>query len=104
MGQDGGTGVGALDAKLSRLQRRAARQRRKIAASKEAWQAWSATMDEVADLTQRLVTFPTLDLGALATKFSAILWLIEANGSVLDSADLRRLRRFRRELTLISHK
>lgn len=59
-------------------------------------------MDEIASLTQRLVARPADDLESLAAKFEAILWLIEINGSLLDSSDLRRLRRFGRDLTSLS--
>jgi hypothetical protein len=91
--------VSALERELSRLRRRAARQKRNIRSSPDAWRDWSATMDEIAGLTQRLVASPAPDLGSLAAKFSAILWLIEVNESLLDSGDLRRLRRFGRNLT-----
>jgi hypothetical protein len=59
-------------------------------------------MDEIASLTQRLVASPALDLDGLAVKFSAILWLIEVNESLLDSGDLRRLRRFGRDLSALA--
>ena len=94
--------VGALERELSRLRRRAARQKRTIKSSPEAWQRWSATMDEVAGLTQRLVASPAPDLERLAAKFSAILWLIEVNDSLLDGGDLRRLRRFGRDLSVLA--
>jgi hypothetical protein len=84
--------VGALERELFRLRRRAARQKRNIKSSPEAWQRWSATMDEIAGLTQRLVAYPAPDLEHLAVTFSTILWLIEVNESLLDSGDLRRLR------------
>jgi hypothetical protein len=96
------TDVGALERELSRLRRRAARQKRTIKSSPEAWQRWSATMVEIAGLTQRLVASPAPDLERLAAKFSAILWLIEVNESLLDSGDLRRLRRFGRDLSVLS--
>jgi hypothetical protein len=102
MRRDSEMDTGALAQQLARLRRRAARQKRKIAASKEAWQAWSATMDEIAGLTQRLVASPAPDLESLAAKFRAILWLIEINESLLDSADLRRLRRFCRDLSVLA--
>jgi hypothetical protein len=56
-------------------------------------------MDEIASVTQRLVARPTDNLDSLAAKFNAILWLIEVNASLLDSGDLRRLRRFGRDLS-----
>ena len=59
-------------------------------------------MDEVAGLTQRLVASPAPDLERLAAKFSAILWLIEVNDSLLDGGDLRRLRRFGRDLSVLA--
>ncbi len=59
-------------------------------------------MDEIANLTQRLVASPTPDPADLATKFRSIMWLIEVNGSLLDTGDLRRLRRFGRELSLLA--
>ena len=98
MGRNSEMDLGALERELSRLRRRAVRQKRTIKTSPEAWQKWSATMDEIASLTQRLVASPTPDLEGLAAKFSAILWLIEINNSPLDSGDLRRLRRFGRDL------
>lgn len=95
--------VGALERELSRLRRRAARQKHNIKSKPEAWQRWSATMDEIAGLTQRLVASPAPDLERLAAKFRAILWLIEVNESLLDSGDLRRLRRFGRDLSALAN-
>jgi hypothetical protein len=102
MRRDSEIDSGALTEELARLRRRAARQKRNIASSPEAWQKWSATMDEIAGLTQRLVASPAPDLESLAVKFSAILWLIEINESLLDSGDLRRLRRFGRDLSVLA--
>jgi hypothetical protein len=59
-------------------------------------------MDDIADLTQPLVASPAPDTASLAAKFRAILWLIEVNESLLDTGDLRRLRRFGRELDLLA--
>jgi hypothetical protein len=42
------------------------------------------------------------DIGSLAAKFSAIVWLIESNDSLLDAGDLRRLRRFGRDLSVLA--
>lgn len=102
MMRDSGTKIATLSQDLARLRRRAARQKRDIETSPAAWQRWSTTMDEIADLTQRLVAYPASDLQNLAAKFRTILWLIEVNESVLDSGDLRRLRRFGRELDLLA--
>lgn len=99
MGLDSEIDTNALAQELARLRRRAARQKRNIRSGSDAWQRWSATMDEIAALTQRLVTRPADDLQSLQVKFDAILWLIEANQSLLDRGDLRRLRRFGRELS-----
>jgi hypothetical protein len=101
MRRDSEIDVDALAQQLARLQRRAARQKRKVGSSPEAWQRWSATTDEIASLTQRLVASPAPDLEHLAVKFSAILWLIEVNES-FDSGDLRRLRRFGRNLSALA--
>ena len=94
--------TGALAQELARLRRRATRQKRKISAGSDAWQKWSATMDEIAILAQRLAAGPANDLESLATKFEAILWLIEVNESLLDRSDLRRLRRFGQDLADLS--
>jgi hypothetical protein len=59
-------------------------------------------MDEIGDVTQRLVASPAPGTASLAAKFPAILWLIEINNSLLDTGDLRRLRRFSRELSLLA--
>jgi hypothetical protein len=98
------TQIGEMSRDLSRLRRRAARQKRSIEISADGWQQWSATMDEIISLTQRLVASPAPDIASLADKFRAILWLIEVNESLLDSGDLRRLRRFGRELSLSARK
>lgn len=102
MRRDGEMDVDALAQQLARLRRRATRQKRSIGSGPEAWQRWSATLDEIAGLTQRLVASPAPDLEHLAVKFSAILWLIEVNESLLDSGDLRRLRRFGRDLSALA--
>src|SRR5690606_8641757 len=81
---------------------RAARQKRNIKSGPEAWRAWSATMDEIGTRTQHLVARPADDLDGLAKTFKAILWLIEVNESLLDSGDLRRLRRFGRDLSVLA--
>ncbi|MBL8599947.1 MAG: hypothetical protein JNL14_19595 [Devosia sp.] len=93
---------GGLTQELARLRRRAARQKRKISSGPDAWHAWSATMDEIAILTQGLVARPANNLESLAAKFKAILWLIEINESLLDSGDLKRLRRFGRDLSVLT--
>ena len=54
MGRNSEMDLGALERELSRLRRRAVRQKRTIKTSPEAWQKWSATMDEIAGLTQLL--------------------------------------------------
>ena len=102
MTRDRATETGALAQELARLQRRAARQKRTITANAEAWQKWSATMDDIATLIQLLVACPADDLEILAAKFDAILWLIKVNESLLDTGDLRRLRRFGRDLSSLA--
>ena len=99
---DNRTEIGALRRDLDRLRQRAARQKRAIQSSPAAWQRWSTTMDEIADLTQRLGASPAPDIAILSSKFRAVLWLIEVNESLLDTGDLRRLRRFGRELSLLA--
>lgn len=94
--------IPALSQDLARLRRRAARQKREIQTSPAAWQRWSTTMDEIAGLTQQLVASPAPTTASLAVKFRSILRLIEVNESLLDTGDLRRLRRFRRELDLLA--
>ncbi len=93
-----GVGIDELDREVSRLRRRAARQKRSIATDAEAWRRWSDTMDEIAALTDLLVASPAANIDSLAVKFRAIRWLIEVNESLLDHGDLRRLRRLGREL------
>jgi hypothetical protein len=61
-------------------------------------------MDEIADLTQRFAACPAPDPANLAAKFRAIMWLIEVNESLLDTGDLRRMRRLGRELDLLASK
>ena len=101
MMRDSQTSISALSRNLARLRRRAARQKLDIQSSPAAWQRWSTTMDEIAGLTRRLVASPAPDTASLVAKFRAIMWLIEVNESLLDSGDLRRLRRFGRELSLL---
>jgi hypothetical protein len=91
-----------LDAELSRLRRRAARQKRAIGTHPEAWQTWSSTMEQIATLIDRMVASPALDASSVAAKFDAILWQIEINEGLLDRGDLRRLRRFGRDLRLVA--
>ena len=92
------TDIGALVDELSRLRRRAARQKRTSKSDSEAWRTWSATMDEIVRTSERVIAHPASDPRSLAAKFSAIVWLIEVNDSLLDRGDLRRLRRFGRTL------
>jgi hypothetical protein len=102
MRRDSEIGSGDLAQELARLQRRAARQKRRIKSEPEAWRDWSVTMEEISKLTRQLVGRPADDLHSLAAKFKAILWLIEVNESLLDSEDLRRLRRFGRDLSVLA--
>ena len=102
MTRDSEIDTGALVRELARLRRRAARQKRKITSEPDAWQVWSATMEEIASLTVLLVARPADDLENLTAKFKAILWLIEINESLLDSGDLKRLRRFGRDLCVLA--
>ena len=67
----------------------------------DAWQTWSSTMDEIATLIEQMAASPAPDASSLAVKFDAILWQIEINESLLDRGDLRRLRRFGRDLRLV---
>lgn len=94
--------AGDLARELARLRRRAARQKLELKLGQGAHRDWSETMDEIADLTQRLVTGPADDLDILAAKFRAILWLIEVNESLLDDSDLRCLRRFGRDVARLT--
>lgn len=91
--------IGELSEQLARLQRRASRQKGSISRNSDAWQRWSGTIDEIATIVDQLAATPASDVENLATKFRAILWLIETNESLLDSGDLRRLRRFGRDLS-----
>lgn len=102
MGLDSEIDTNALARELARLRRRAARQKHNITSGSDAWQRWSATMDEIATLTQRLLARPADDLGSLSAKFYAILWLMEVNQSLLDRGDLRRLRGFGRDLSILA--
>ena len=102
MQDNSGTNISEFSDKLARLRRRAARQKRAIAATSEAWQRWSSTMDEIAALTERVVTSPAANVDSLAIKFRAILWQIEINDRLLDGDDLRRLRRFGREVAALA--
>jgi hypothetical protein len=102
MARDSETDTEYLARELARLRRRAARQKRKIKSGSHAWQKWSATMEKIASLTQRLVARPAVGLEGLDAKFKAILWLIELNESLLDTGDLRRLRRFGRDLSSLA--
>ena len=102
MRRDGEIGIGPLTRELTRLRRRAARQKRRVKSSPEDWRKWSVTMEQIANLTQQLVGSPVDDLESLAAKFNAILWLIEVNESLLDRADMRRLRRFGRDLSALA--
>ena len=94
--------ISELSAELSKLRRRAVRQKRTINAGPDKWQRWSDTMSEIADLIDRLARLPATDVPGLAVKFGAILWLIESNESLLDAGDLRRLRRFGRDLSALA--
>ena len=96
------TRITELDAELLRLRRRAARQKQAIATRPDAWQHWSRTIGEIAALIEQMVASPAPDVSSLAAKFDAILWQIEINESLLDRGDLRRLRRFGRDLRLIA--
>jgi len=102
MAQDDEIELGALTRDLARLQRRAARQKRSIGSRSDAWRNWSATMDEIVSLTERLIARSGSDLEIVTAKFNATLWLIEVNESLLDSGDLRRLRHFGRDLSLFA--
>lgn len=104
MARDSEVATETISRDLSRLRRRAARQKRTIEISADGWQRWSTTMDEIAGLAQHLVASPASDPRTLAAKFRAMLWLIEVNESLLDAGDLRRLRRFGRELDLLAGK
>ncbi len=96
------TRMAELDAELSQLRRRAARQKRDFGTRPDSWQRWSRTMEEITTLTERMAASPAPDVSSLAAKFDAILWQIETNESLLDRGDLRRLRRFGRDLRLVA--
>jgi hypothetical protein len=102
MRRDSKIDFGDLAQELARLRRRAGRQKLRLNRGQGAHLDWSGTMDEIAGLTQRLVTGPADDLDNLALKFKSVLWLIEVNESLLDDGDLRRLRRFGRDLARLA--
>ena len=87
-----------LGDELLRLRARAARQKRRIASSSEAWAHWSATLNQAMNLVGRISATPATDFVGLAIKFDAILWAIEHNDSLLDLGDGRQLRQFARDL------
>jgi hypothetical protein len=98
MGQAGdNAALLALNDQFLRTKRRAARQKRRIGSDQQAWQRWSTTVDEAAQIVSRLASTPATSIEDLAIKFGAILWSIETNDSLLDSGDGRRLRAFGRE-------
>ena len=64
--------------------------------------ALSRAIGEIAALIEQMVVAPAPDVSSLAAKFNAILWQIEINESLLDQGDLRRLKRFGRDLRLVA--
>ena len=63
-----------------------------------AWARWSATADELELIVQQVLDHPDFALPYLVAKFDALLWLLLADGAVLDRVAERQLRRFGREL------
>jgi hypothetical protein len=89
---------------LSRLRRRAGRLKRGRGSSPPAWQRWSDEMEQAAHVVEQMARSIAPDISSLAMKFGAILWMIEADESLLDEGDLRRLRRFGRDLERLASK
>ena len=97
--------LAVLDAELRRLTRRADRQRQQIKQGTEAWQRWSATIDEGLRIVGRIERAPITDMVRLTTKFRAILWRIHVDENVIMDEDVRRtLMRFGRQLAQFSHR
>jgi hypothetical protein len=90
--------MGELAAEFERLRRRAVRQKRTVAESLEAWQRWSATIDEAMAIVDLLAASPARTIDDLTVKFSALLKAIEFNASIVDATDLQHLKRFGRDL------
>ena len=57
---------------------------------------------EALHLVAKIAAAPVSDLEGFSRKFSAILWAMETNDSLLDTSDLRRLRAFGREIRRVA--
>ena len=96
------TDLADLETELRRLTRRADRQKRRIKLSTEAWQRWSATIQEGLGIVGRIERAPIRDMVGLTTKFRAILWRIQVDEDViLDEAVRRALKRFGRDVAAL---
>lgn len=63
-----------------------------------AWTRWSATGDELEQVVMRILDHPAPALPDLIAKFDALLWLLLADGAVVDHVAERELRKFSREI------
>lgn len=98
-GHDRNSDLTTLDTGLRRVARRADRQRRGMQQTPEAWQRWSATIDEGDALAARIETAPVDDLAGLAVKFRAVLWRIRTDeGIIMDEVLGRALQWFGRDV------
>ena len=64
----------------------------------EAWARWSGTVNEVAELANRIARRPARSLSDVVTKYEALQWALLDDGVLLDDAVRRQVKAFGREL------
>ena len=67
-----------------------------------AWACWSASVDQIAALIDRIVRHPAHSIDDMLVKFEALQWSLLDDGAVFDTAVRRQVVAFRRDLVAMA--
>jgi hypothetical protein len=67
-----------------------------------AWARWSASVDEIAALIDRIARHRARSIDDMVTKYDALQWLLLDDGAVFDTAVCRQVVAFRRDLVALA--
>ena len=67
-----------------------------------AWARWSASVDEIAALIDRIARHPARGIDDMLVKYEALQWSLLDDGAVFDTAVRRQVVAFRRDLVALA--
>ena len=67
-----------------------------------AWARWSASVDEIAALIDRIARYPVRSIDDMIIKYEALQWSLFDDGTVFDTAVRRQVVAFQRDLVALA--